>query len=183
MANASNTLSSGERSANQLQIDSLLNSVDRVANSSNFVGNTLLDGTAKLQSGNTTVTIPNMTTAQLGTTVDNNTTYTLSDLRSGGRLASGTNAELADKVVSQAINNVSTARGMVGALQTNQIEATVASITNASIQLSASRSGILDTDYPTEFTNLMRYSITYKANLLALKNANERTGTLLSILG
>lgn len=184
LANSGNTVPASEKAANQMQIDSLLTSVDRLSGSASFNGRMLTNGTMKLQSGAASTTIPKMNTASLGTTTVGTDTYTLADLRTGGRLSSATgNSGLADQVINQAIGDVATARGAIGAFQANDIESTIASLTQTSINLSSSLSYIQDTDYATDFTRLMQQSTVYKANVLMLKKAQERTGTILSLFG
>lgn len=184
LANSGSTVSASEKAANQLQIDSLLTSVDRLSGSATFNGRMLTNGTMTLQSGTASTTIPKMNTASIGTTTVGADTYTLADLRTGGRLSSASgNSALADQVVTQAIGDVATARGAIGAFQANDIESTIASLTATSINMSSSLSYIQDTDYATEFTKLMQQSTVYKANVLMLKKAQERTGSVLSILG
>lgn len=184
LANSGNTISAAEKAANQSQIDSLLTNIDRLSGSATYNGRMLTNGTMTLSSGMASTTIPNMNTSSIGTTTDNSTTYTLADLKSGGRLdtASG-NSELANQVVTQAISDVSTARGAIGAFQANDVESTVAMITAANINLSSSLSYIQDTDYASMFTTLMQQSTVLKASMLALKKKQEQTGTVLSLLG
>lgn len=185
LANATNTISADEKSANQMQIDSLLSSINRVSNNTSFAGAKLTNGTATLQSGEASVNIASMNTASLGSVTDSGVTYTLADLATGGRLSStsGGSAQVASAVIAKAVNDVATARGKVGAFQTNDLESTINSLTETSINMGSTLSSVQDTDYATEMTNLMAASTQFKANMLVLKKQNEMTGTILSLMG
>ena len=67
VANANSAgLSDEERQANQAQIDSILASVDRIAGSTSFTGNTLLDGTASITAGSATFDIASARSSDIG---------------------------------------------------------------------------------------------------------------------
>jgi len=186
LANATNTISADERAANQLQMDSLLSSINRVSNSSSFAGNKLLSGTTTLSNGESSTTLPEINTSSLGSVTSDGVTYNLSDLATGGKLASGSatsNPELASAVIAKATYDVSTARGSLGAYQTNDLESTINNLTSMSINMSSSLSSIQDTNYATEFTKLAQSRTQYMANILTLKKQNELTGSILSLLG
>src|SRR4051812_35121402 len=48
VANAGNTLSDPERGANQTQLDSILNSIDRLSGTASFIGQKLFDGSGSI---------------------------------------------------------------------------------------------------------------------------------------
>ncbi len=79
-------MSNEEIQANQMQLDSIMSSISRIASSTNFNGNSLLQGTASLTVDGVTLDIASTQLSDLGETVVGSDTYTLSDLTTGGAL-------------------------------------------------------------------------------------------------
>ena len=79
-------LSDAERLANQMQIDSILSSVNRIAGSTTFAGQQLLDGSATVTAGGGSVTIDSVSTGNLGEVEIDGDTYSLADVATGGAL-------------------------------------------------------------------------------------------------
>src|SRR5688572_21110654 len=79
-------LSAEEKAGNQLQIDSIMGTVDRLANTTSFGGQKLLTGSTTISASGKSLAISASTTVHLGKTIDTSTTYTLADLKSGGAL-------------------------------------------------------------------------------------------------
>jgi len=185
VANANSAgLSDAERQANQMQLDSILASVNRTARSTSFNGQSLLDGSATITAGGEQLALQSISTGNLGEVVIDGETYTLADLSGGGRLniVDG-NTEGAQLAISAAINEISTMRGRLGALQRNTIHAGIESRTIAIENTAAANSQIRDTDFAAELVNLRRAQLLHGASLVALKLTISAQSGILALLG
>src|SRR4029077_15375070 len=96
-----------EKQANQLEIDSILTSVDRIANNTSFAGNKLLDGGGTISATGNTLSIRSAKTSDIGNVTIDSTNYTLSDLGSGKSMdTTGGNAASAIQVINSAITQI-----------------------------------------------------------------------------
>lgn len=109
----------------------------------------------------------------------------LSDLGSGREfnVVSGGNFEDAQKIVSKAIENISSTRGRLGAFQKNVIGATVRSLNIAFENTTAAESIIRDADFATETAALTRNQILVQASTNVLALANQTPQNVLALLG
>jgi flagellin len=172
---ANGTLSSADRATIDTEVQSLVAELDRIADSSEFNGVNLLDGsatTASIQVGinaNETIAVAlqDGTSATLG--VDTVTTDT----------AANANLALAD--IDTAIETLNTARGELGATQ-NRLTSAFASIQNSRENLSAAESRIRDVDIAMETSDLTRNSIMQQAAVSVLSQANVQPQLALSLL-
>jgi flagellin len=85
-------------------------------------------------------------------------------------------------VIDLALENVTSARADLGALQ-NRLESTINNLSTTSENLSASRSRILDADFATETAQLSRNQIIQQAGVSILAQANQQGQIALSLLG
>jgi len=76
---------------------------------------------------------------------------------------------------------LSTQRSLLGAYQ-NQIDFTIANVTELSSNLSAARSSVLDTDYASETATLTKGQILQQAATAMLAQANQMPNVILSLL-
>ncbi len=185
VANANSAgLSDAERQANQMQLDSILASVNRTASSTSFNGQNLLDGSATITAGGVELALQSISTGNLGGVVIDGETYTLADLSGGGSLniVDG-NTEGAQLAISAAINEISTMRGRLGALQRNTIHAGIESRKIAIENTAAANSQISDTDFASELVNLRRAQLLQGASLAALKLTIGAQSGVLALLG
>ena len=81
----------------------------------------------------------------------------------------------------QAINTITDSRASMGAYQ-NRLAATISNLETTSVNLSASRSRILDTDYAKETTNLAKAQIITQAATAMLAQANQSAQSVLALL-
>ena len=93
--------------------------------------------------------------------------------------ASGSQAALA--TLDRAINTITDSRASMGAYQ-NRLTASIANLETTSMNLSASRSRILDTDYAKETTNLAKSQIIQQAATAMLAQANQSGQSVLALL-
>ena len=173
---ANGTLTQTDRDTITTEVTALLDELDRIADSTEFNGVNLLDGsatTASIQVGiqaNETIEIGlgDTTTATLGVdAVD---------------VSSATNAGTALGLIDGAIDTVNSTRGSLGAVQ-NRLNSAFASILNARENLSASESRIRDVDVATETADLTRNTIMQQAAVSILQQANVQPQLALSLLG
>lgn len=130
--------------------------------------------------GKVSVGIGNVAARNLGSTAGG----FLADLGSGKTLnlvdTDGTDAQ---KVVAEAINQVSALRGRLGAFQKNTIGATIRSLGIAVENTAAAESVIKDADFAAETANLTRSQILVSASTNILGMANQQPQTVLQLLG
>jgi len=123
------------------------------------------------------------TTGAASTGQANNVGFNASVLSSSGGVdlstAAGSIAALT--VLDKAINTVTDSRASMGAYQ-NRLTASVANLETTSMNLQASRSRILDTDYAKETTNLAKAQIIQQAATAMLAQANQSSQSVLSLL-
>lgn len=197
VANADGTLSQSERDANQAQIDSIVASVNRISNTTNFNGTKLLDGNYTLSIsgdggtqdgagviGGRQINLDSSGAGVIGGRQINGTSYTLADVTTGGDLAASANRG-ADTVavVDQAISDIATQRAKVGAFSRNVLDTRINSLSVATENLSAARSAIQDTDYAAETARRFRSELLGRAGVSAFKSTMKTQRRLLNLLG
>ncbi|MEM9420610.1 MAG: flagellin [Planctomycetota bacterium] len=106
------------------------------------------------------------------------------------QLASGQDSNVVDgdlttaqKIVNDAVAEVSTLRGRLGAFQKNTVGATIRSLGIALENTSAAESAIRDTDFASETAELTRSQILVQAATNTLGIANSQPQNVLSLLG
>lgn len=166
-------LSPEEKSANQLQIDSILSTVDRLANTTSFGGQKLLTGEATIAASGKSLPIASSSTGNIGKTVEGTSTYTLADLKTGGAVVN--TAALASAVISQAISDVSTQRAKIGAFDKNTLQTRIATIETSREHMLNAVSMIRDTDYAMEVSRNARFELLKTSSMLMLSKANKKT--------
>ncbi len=107
----------------------------------------------------------------------------LDDLGSGKtfNIVSG-NLEMAQKIVNEAINDVSNLRGRIGAFQSNVVQSTIRSLGIGLENTIAAESIIRDTDFASETANLTRNQILVQASTSMLSIANANPQSVLALL-
>jgi flagellin len=96
-------------------------------------------------------------------------------------LSKSTSAQSALTTLDRAINAITDMRASMGAYQ-NRLTAAIANLENSSMNLTASRSRILDTDYAKETTNLAKSQIIQQAATAMLAQANQSAQSVLALL-
>jgi flagellin len=130
--------------------------------------------------GQINVGISSVSTNSLGDNING----FLSSLNSGGdnSLVSG-NTIQAQKILSQAIRQVATLRGRLGALQKDVLDTNVNSLNVALENVTSSESAIRDADFASETAALTRAQILVQANTSVLSQANSAPQQVLALLG
>ena len=96
-------------------------------------------------------------------------------------LATQASSQTALSVLDKAIDTVTNSRANLGAYQ-NRFEAAITNLQTTTMNLSASRSRILDTDYAKETTNLAKSQIITQAATAMLAQANQSAQSVLALL-
>jgi flagellin len=121
---------------------------------------------------------------KLGATDKDGTLKFLSDLASGKSLnVVDGNITDAQKVVSQAITQITSLRGRLGAFQKNTVGATIRSLGISLENTSAAESVIRDADFAKETAALTRNQILSQASTNILTLANSQPQSALALLG
>jgi flagellin len=116
-------------------------------------------------------------------TLGDSTTGFLASLGSGGANSlTGNNLVTAQKIVDNAITQVATLRGRLGAFQKFTIGSTINSLGVAFENTSAAESAIRDTDFAEETSQLTRSQILSQAATTVLTQANSAPQAALSLL-
>ena len=96
-------------------------------------------------------------------------------------LSTSNGAQSALTVLDKAIDTVTNSRAAMGAYQ-NRLTASISNLETTSMNLQASRSRILDTDYAKETTHLAKSQIITQAATAMLAQANQSAQSVLALL-
>jgi flagellin len=182
---ANGTLTTTQRTSLNQEFTQLRSEIDRIGNSTKFNGTTLLDG--GLSTG---------VTFQIGLDSSSASKLTVSivDTRSGSIGSAATTARLDDQsittattagtalaVIDDAINDITTSRGSLGAAM-NRLSITMANLATAVENFSAANSRIRDVDVAEETASMTRSQILSQAGISVLAQANASPQVALSLL-
>ena len=168
---AANTATT-DGAAQQAEVTQLLAEINAIGTNTKFAGQDVFTATARSfhvgagQSQNLSVTVGTLTTG--GLTVDS------VNLQTGANAAIGS--------IDGAIGAISTLRSTLGATQ-NRLEHTVANLSVAVENLSASESRVRDTDMASEMVSFTRHQIMVQAGTAMLAQANQVPASVLNLLG
>jgi len=181
---ANDTYGTADRASLGLEFDALTTEIDRIANSTEWNGMKILDGSsmtsATLQIGagsgsayQITVIFDSMAAASLGSTG-----------LATGDIDSASTAGTFQTMISTidlAITYVDDFRADMGA-KINRLNYAADNMTNTSMNTAASRSRIEDTDFASATTELARTQIISQAATAMLAQANQQPQSVLSLL-
>lgn len=177
-----------DKSALQKEINALKTEVTRVAKTTKFGDQNLLDGAGATRSFNFLVgaqaTSDDLITVSLGRTANGNNGWGSSSLGINVVNVSTTTLTTASnlKAIDDAIAAVDGKRADLGAIQ-NRFQATIRNLTNVSENVSGARARIRDTDFAKETAELTRAQILQQTSQTVLAQANQRPQAALSLLG
>jgi len=134
------------------------------------IGNAVAFGTTALASGADEV-------AASSDYAVNSETVVVSDLA----VDTVADAQIAIASVDLALNDISTNRGSLGAVQ-NRFESTIANLQSTSENISAASARIMDADFAAETANLTKAQILQQAGVAMLAQANMLPQSVLSLL-
>jgi flagellin len=180
---ANQTLGSTERGYIQTEFKELRNEINRISAVTEFNGQKLVDGSASTGLA-FQVGMHNSANDRIAMSVTKLTTSTLgsSSLHlASASLSTVTGSRNALAVFDKAIEQLSTARSKVGAVQ-NRMQVTISNLSVAQENLSAANSRIRDVDVASETANLTKAQILSQAGLAVLAQANQLPQSALSLL-
>lgn len=177
---ANDTNDVADRTALQVEFDQLVDEVNRIADTTQFNGQNIIDG-----SGSATFTYQvganaTQTIVVDFSAIDANAADLGADL-TALTLDSAANAGAAITALDTALDTVNGHRATLGAVQ-NRFESTIRNLNQTSESLSAARSRIRDTDFAAETAELTRVQILQQAGVAMLSQANAAPQTVLSLL-
>jgi flagellin len=173
---------------NGLSASFLLNPLDNTTgNSAAFTltgGGATFALTGLTSSDATSLGIDPITPAALGYVRQGLNTFSLAELASSGNanLRSG-HLDVAQQIVSGAIQQVASQRGRIGAVRKYDIQSTINSLSVRMENLSSAESAIRDTDFAAETASLARNQILAAASQSALAAALQNQQLILKLLG
>lgn len=183
---ANDTNMSSDRADLQKEVNQLVAEISRIADTTQFNNQTLLNGGVATgltfhvganQNQTIVVSIGSMDATALG--VD---AATMNSFGTGGTTAANqAAAESAIGRIDLAINSVTAQRAKLGAMQ-NRFEAVISNLTNISLNTSVARSRILDADIAAETAKLTQNSIMQQAGTAVLAQANQQPSIVLQLL-
>ncbi|MDJ0496356.1 MAG: flagellin [Acidimicrobiia bacterium] len=157
--------------AQQAEVTQLLAEINAIGTNTKFAGQSVFTASAR--------------TFHVGAGADQVLSVTVGTLTTGGltidsvNLQTGANAAIG--AVDGAIGAVSTLRSTLGATQ-NRLEHTVANLSVAVENLSASESRVRDTDMAAEMVSFTRHQIMVQAGTAMLAQANQVPASVLNLL-
>ena len=184
------TTTSADRSYLSSEYANLLAEIDRIAENTQWNGNTILNhittasSTFKYQvgaNGGQTIDVDfgNMTDTVSGVFTDLKASHSvITSTTTASALTQGTSAVVA---LDSAITSVNSQRATFGAAM-NQLTYAVDNLSNVKVNSEAARSRIADTDYAVETSELARTQIIQQAGTAMLAQANQMPQTVLSLL-
>ncbi|MBJ02666.1 MAG: flagellin FliC [Planctomycetes bacterium] len=176
---ANGTMSLTDRQTTDVEFQSLLAEIDRIADSTEFNEINLLNGTTAtldIQVGIGTAASDQVVI----NLVDVNTDAAGLDL-AGNDVLDVANSQASITAIDLSIDAVNSARGNLGASQ-NRLQSVSASIMNVRENLSAAESRIRDVDVAYETADLTRNTILQQAAVSVLSQANVQPQLALSLL-
>ena len=121
--------------------------------------------------------IPSVSTTSLG-----GTSGTLYELRSGGDKSLANDTTGAAAVVSEAITQIASLRGQLGAFQSTTLQTNISTLTDTVSNLTDAQSNIQDADFAAETANLTRAQILVQSGTSVLQIANQSPQQVLALL-
>jgi len=175
---SNDTMTSDDRAYLNQEVRALVSEIDRVASTTTFNEQNLLDGSfsgKNLQVGAESgqyigISIASMSSTGIG----------VSGIQVSG--ANNANAEQAISTIKTALASVSSQRADLGAVQ-NRLEHTIKNLDNVVENTTAAESAIRDTDMATEMVTFSNANILAQAGTSMLAQANQSNQNVLSILG
>ncbi len=170
------TVSARDKATLNEEFSALRDEINRIAQSTEFNGVKLLDGSASTM----TLQVGLGTTGGVDT-IGVSLSPALSTSLGLSTLDISTSASAAMGAIDSAIDTVSSLRGSLGAVQ-NRLNSTITNIGVAVENLSAAESRIRDVDIADETSKLTRNSILQQAAISILSQANASPQSALSLL-
>ena len=185
---ATGTVGSTERATIQLEFAALRNEIDRIASTTQFNGQGLVDGSlASSVSASSQVIIQIGSDSETSSRINLNESIALAAITSTTleiqslSVTSASGALTALDSINSAIASVAQGRGKVGAVQ-NRLTRSVANLTTSVENLQAAESQIRDADIAEEIATLTRNQILVQASTAMVGQANLIPQSILQLL-
>jgi flagellin len=183
---ANGVLSTEQRSSLHAEFTQLRDEIDRIGDSTQFNGVSLIEGSLASSGVTFQVGLDAASSSQLTVTIASAKSADIGSAASNAKLdstsissASGARSALA--VLDDAIAGVTQTRGTIGAAM-NRLASTVANLATAVENLSAANSRIRDVDVAEETAAMTRSQILMQAGVSVLAQANQAPSVALSLL-
>lgn len=175
---ANGTLGTTDRASLQEEFQAAMDEIDRIGGVTEFNGTALLDGTfdVDLQVGTGTGANDSINVAV--TQAIDSTGLALAALD----ISDVAGAQAAMTAIDTAIDDVSSARGSLGAVQ-NRLNVTINNLSSAYENVSAANSRIRDVDFAEETAAMTKNQVLVQAGVSILSQANQLPSSALSLLG
>jgi flagellin len=185
---ATGTVGSTERATIQLEFTALRNEIDRIAATTQFNGQGLVDGSlASSAASSTQVLIQVGIDSGVNSRINLNTEINLTAITSTSlgidvvSVTAAAEALTTLDTINSAISNVTQARGKVGAVQ-NRLTRSVGNLSVSIENLQAAESSIRDADIAAEIANLTRNQILVQSATAMVGQANLIPQSILQLL-
>jgi len=183
------TVGSTERQTIQLEFDALRLEIDRIANTTAFNGQKLVDGSlASTASSGSQILIQVGLDSGVDSRINLNTQINLTAVNASSlliaelSLTTAAGALTALDVINNAISTITQSRGKVGAVQ-NRLVRTISNLSISVENLQAAESSIRDADIAEEVAVLTRNQILVQAATAMVGQANLIPQSVLQLLG
>jgi flagellin len=175
------TLAEADRAALQTEAASLESEITRIAETSSWAGQNLLDGSLSdgitFQAG-TKAGTGNLITISVGEMSVGSATISYTAAQTIGSFES---AQTAITGIDAALSGVSEIRGKLGGIS-NRLNSTIANMDQVRVNLSASQGRIEDADFAVETGNLAKNQILQQAATAMIAQANASKNSVLNLL-
>ena len=174
------TLAGADRASLEKEFGSLEAEITRIADTSSWAGQMLLDGS--LSDGITFQAGTKAGTANLITVSIGEMSATAATVDIGAQsVGTFTDAQAAITKIDAALSGVSEVRGKLGGIS-NRLNSTIANMDQVRVNLSASQGRIEDADFATETGNLAKNQILQQAATAMIAQANSSKSSVLNLL-
>ena len=176
------TLKSDDRAYINKEVQQLMSEIDRVASTTTFNENNLLDGKGGTGNGNFSLQVGAEKNQHIDLTISAMKCSSIGLNKSTLSATSATKAASLNAAVKNAITKVSEQRAALGAVQ-NRLEHTINNLNNVVENTTSAESAIRDTDMATEMVKYSNNNILAQAGQAMLAQANQSNQGVLSLLG
>lgn len=176
-ANGSN--SEEDRASLQLEVEQLQEELTRIADTTSFGTQKLLDGSLGSVNFQVGANAGEKIAIDFTTTGFDATALGVNEVDISGD--DDTGAQAAIPLIDIALQKIDDQRSALGAVQ-NRFDNTIANLQNISENVSASRGRIQDTDFAAETANLTKNQVLQQAGTAILAQANQLPSAVLSLL-
>ena len=185
---ANDTLGTDDRTFLNSELSALRDELDRISSVTEFNDKALLSGGASGTTFNFQVGIGSSTNDVISATLKGVSSSDIGKVTGASvsslaavDITSTTGARNAMDVIDQAINDVSTRRSDIGAVQ-NRLGVTISNLGSARENISAANSRIRDVDVAAESADMTRNNILMQAGVSILAQANQMPSIALSLI-